>query len=210
MNDDSQILVKLAEMQASLVKLVERDARLETLIEAGTNERQRQHDDLLTKVEANAGATRTLASEVEKLKERVSLAEKATKVVSDKADSATSKAGESVDEVRGIGDGLKSHLSKFERTGEAREVTAKAERDAAEAKRATATAEHAARFEAQSDALKRQATGIVTVGAAVGNLETWVKRAFCVVGLVLVAGIALTVCTVVASRTDVVRIGVVK
>ncbi len=106
----------------------------------------------------------------------------------------------SVNEMKGTAAGLVGILSKAETATAEREDAKRVDRASDKANRELAQATHAARFEAQGDALRRQAAGIVTVGEAVTQLASRALLAFVVVALVVIGGVVVVVATVLVSR----------
>lgn len=183
------------------------DARAEAVTERCTAD----FATLTRQIAASAGSVRGLEGRVVELERWRPIADGAVKRATADAADAKQGAENSIQEMRGMRDGLIGHLARSEAATLEREEAkraeredaareGKAERDADEARRVQATAKHEARFESLGDAVARQAAGIVTVGGAVTQLANRALLAFIVVSLVVVVGVVVVVVTVLASR----------
>lgn len=167
---------------------------------------------LTRQIAASAGIARGLEGRVVEIEKWRPIVDAAVKRATADAAAAKQGAENSIQEMRGMRDGLISHLARSEATTLQREEAkkaeredaareAKAERDAAEARRVQATAKHEARFDAQGDAIKAQAQVIVDMSTVVTAIQKDVKRGSSLTSIasVVVGGI-LVVVNILSSK----------
>ena len=184
------------------------------------------------RIDAAALVARGLEARVVAIETWKPMIEAAVKHATDRADLANTAADANVKEMRDTAAGLSRILADAEKAMNDREAEKKHERDeaarVARQEREAAQALHAARFEAQGNAIQRQAAGIVTVGeavtglyAVVGTLQKSVnesvdgarhsaRRFFLALAVLVVVGSGVIVATVLWSNTETVQSGVAK